>query len=337
MAASIDTEPNPRSSYKQYLRHKYNTLFTFQNITTDVTSKLIKGLNSKTSFGYDGISTKLLKSLESVLVRPLTLIIIQSLNTGIFLDKFKITKIIPIHKKDDIHLVNNYRPISLLPSISKLFEKVVYEQLYAYLVNNNYLCQNQYGFRKLHSTEHAVLELVDRIILDLDRGNTPLAIFLDTSISKAFDTLNFDILLYKLEYYGIKSVSLQWFKSYLQNRLQYVQIDYDCKSDINSVNLVVPQGSILGPLLFILYINDIQFSSDFFHFTKYADDTNLVNPLTEIGNENFDTINIKLEKVSSLLNANKLSLNIKKTKFMIFHNIRKNIDSLIPVIKKKIY
>ena len=140
MAASIDTEPNPCSSYKQYLRHKYNNLFTFQNITTDVTSKLIKGLNSKTSFGYDGISTKLLKSLESVLVRPLTLIINQSLNTGILPDKFKITKIIPIHKKDDIHLVNNYRTISLLPSISKLFEKVVYEQLYAYLVNNNYLC-----------------------------------------------------------------------------------------------------------------------------------------------------------------------------------------------------
>ena len=169
MAASIDTEPDPRSSYKQYLRHKYNTL---KNITTDVTSKLIKGLNSKTSFGYDGISTKLLKSLESVLVRPHTLIINQSLNTGIFPEKFKITKIIPIHKKGDIHLVNNYRPISLLPSISKLFEKVVYEQLYAYLVNNNYLCQNQYGFRKLHSTEHAVLKLVDRIILDLDRCNT---------------------------------------------------------------------------------------------------------------------------------------------------------------------
>ena len=136
-------------------------------------------------------------------------------------------------------------------------------------------------------------------------------------------------------YCGIKSVSLQWFKSYLQNRLQYVQIDYDCKSDINSVNLGVPQKSILGPLLFILYINDIQFSSDFFHFIKYADDTNLVNSLTEIGNENFDTINIELEKVSNCLNTNKLSLNIKKTKFMIFHNIRKNIDSLIPVIKIK--
>ena len=123
------------------------------------------------------------------------------LNTGIYPDKFKCTKITPIHKKDDCHLVENYRPISLLPSISKLFEKVVFDQIYTYFIENNYLSPNQYGFRKMHSTEHAVMEVADRITSELDRGNTSLTIFLD--LSKAFDTLNFDILLDKLQYYGI--------------------------------------------------------------------------------------------------------------------------------------
>ena len=120
---------------------------------------------------------------------------------------------------------------------------VVYNQLYAYFVEHNYFSENQYGFRKLHSTEYAVREIVDRVNLELDKGNRPLALYLD--LSKAFDTLNFEILLEKLKYYGVHELSLNWFKSYLENRKQYVEIE-NSKSDITSTSLGVPQGSILG-------------------------------------------------------------------------------------------
>ena len=170
------------------------------------------------------------------------MIINQSLNTGIFPDKFKLTKITPIHKKGDNHSVENYRPISLLPSISKLFEKVVYDQIYTYFTNNKYFCPNQHGFRKMHSTEHAVMEVADRILTELDKGNTPLAIFLD--LSKAFDTLNYEILLNKLQYYVIKDKELAWFKSYLYSRSQYVEINPH-RSKIVPVTLGVPKGSII--------------------------------------------------------------------------------------------
>ena len=184
----------------------------------------------------------------------LTLIINQSLCTGIVPHSLKIAKITPIYKKDDIHITDNYRPISLLPIISKVLEKVVFLQLYDYFDKNNLLYDSQYGFRKLHSTELASLEFTDKIINNLDQGKLPLAIFLD--LSKAFDTIDHSILIHKLHYYGVKGTSLDWFKSYLYNRTQFVQYN-DCNSSQSKITTGVPQGSILGPLLFIIYMNDI--------------------------------------------------------------------------------
>jgi hypothetical protein len=328
MAESIE---NPQHiSYDKYLTNTFNTRFHFKNIDENQTEKIIKQLNAKSSYGHDGISTNLLKKLSPILIKPLTLIINQSLHNGIFPDNFKISKIVPIHKKNNIHLVDNYRPISLLPSISKIFEKIVFEQLYTYFDGNKYLCQSQYGFRKMHSTEHAILEAVNRICLDLDKGNTPLAVFLD--LSKAFDTLNHDILLNKLQYYGVRNSELNWFKTYLTERQQYVELDH-IKSDTSQISVGVPQGSILGPLLFIIYINDIKNSTQFFEFIKYADDTNLLNSMTTLTGRDTCLINNELEKVFTWLCVNKLSLNIAKTKFMLFHNARKNVDILIPSLR----
>ena len=154
-----------------------------------------------------------------------------------------------------------------------MFERVIFEQLYNYLNSLNLFYHGQYGFRENHSTELAALELIDRVIQYLDKGETPISVVLD--LSKAFDTLDHSILLSKLEYYGIRDNALELFKSYLSNIKQYVVLD-TIQSD--SVNIVtgVPQGSILGPILFTIYINDIITCSDKFKFIMYADDTTLL-------------------------------------------------------------
>ena len=148
----------------------------------------------------------------------MAIIINQSLDTGVFPTKLKIAKVIPIFKKDDDTKFSNYRPISILPTISKVFERVIFEQLYNYINSLNLFYHGQYGFRENHSTELAALELIDRVIQYLDKGETPISVFLD--LSKAFDTLDHSILLSKLEYYGIHDNDLELFKSYLSNRKQ---------------------------------------------------------------------------------------------------------------------
>ena len=231
---------------------------------------------------------------------------------------------LPIFKKDENTLLNNYRPISLLPTISKVFEKIVYRQLYSYFASYKLFYNSQHGFKKKHSTETAALEFIDRILQILDSGKIPFAIYLD--LSKAFDTLDHDILLHKLRHYGVDGTPLNWFQSYLKGRCQYVQFD-DTRSKLSNISTGVPQGSILGPLLFIIYVNDMPWASSKFNSILYADDTTLINSLCSFdlnGNDqNHDSvtnnINSELTKVYNWLNANKLSLNISKTKYMIFH------------------
>ena len=187
----------------------------------------------------------------------------QSLCTGIFPDKVKIAKVIPLYKIDDNKLFGNYRPISLLTSISKTFERVAFNQLYDYFSSNGLHYESQYGFRKLHSTELAALEFTDRISQEMDANKIPFSIFSD--LSEAFDTLDHNVLLSKLNFYGIKVTALDWLKSYLTNRIQYV----DCNgisSSIREIETGVPQGSILGQLLFIIYMNDIHTVSDNLNF-----------------------------------------------------------------------
>ena len=190
---------------------------------------------------------KLLQFLSPGLAGPLIVIINQSLIIGIFPDKLKIVKVVPLHKKDDKMKLDNYRPISLLSSISKVFEKVVFNQLSEYFKVNNLLFEGQYGFRDKHSTELATVELMDRVITALEEKRLPISIFMD--LSKAFDTLDHKILLSKLQYYGVTGTALSWFNSYLSNRSQYVEIN-GRSSDVNNIDTGVPQGSILGPLLF---------------------------------------------------------------------------------------
>ena len=219
-------------------------------------------------------------------------------------------------------------------------ERIVFNQLYDYMHKNELFYVSQYGFRKIHSTELASVELVDSFRLDIDKGRVPLSVFLD--LSKAFDTLDHSILLKKLNFYGISGIPLQRFSSYLMNRQQLV--DYDGTfSSVTILNTGVPQGSILGPLFFIIYMNDIHEASENFHAILYADDTSLFSSLcsfnVSLNGNNFDkhvlstNINNELRKIQEWLNINKLSLNVSKTKYIIFHNHQRNIDSLIPDIR----
>ena len=189
-----------------------NTELDFKAITTDDIEKIIDNFKPKPSTGHDNISMKLLKHCKDILLTPITLIVKQMFTTGIFPERLKIAKIKPLYKKDDESILSNYRPISLLPAISKIFEKAIYLQTYEYFCENNLFFPSHYGFRKGHYTEFAGLEEVEKIIEQMDKGNIPVTIYLD--LSKAFDTIDHHILLEKLPYYGIHGKSLDLFKSY---------------------------------------------------------------------------------------------------------------------------
>ena len=210
--------------------------------------------------------------LFHLIFAPLADIINLSLLKGNFPDKLKIAKIIPIFKAEDPNFFVNYRPISLLSNFSKFFEKVMYNRLVEFAEKHDILYRCQFGFRKNHSTSHALIYLVNKIASAIDQHETTVGVYLD--LSKAFDTLDHQILFAKLEHYGICDVTLQWFKSYFACRQQFVQFNQAC-SPMQTIQCGVPQGSILGPLLFIIYINDLLNASELTDPLLLANDTSI--------------------------------------------------------------
>ena len=302
-------------SSDEYLSNRTNTIFNFTEVNEECIDRIINKMKSKSSTGYDNISNKLIKSARDVLIKPLTLLMNQIIHTGEFPKHLKIAKVEPLFKKGNQSSFTNYRPISLLPSISKIFEHVMTSQLMEYFTSKNLFCLQQFGFRPGHSTELAALKLVNYIITEMDNCNIPTNIYID--LSKAFD-----ILLNKLDYYGVQGCANRLIHSYLTDRWQFVDFNGH-KSCYLPIKTGVPQGSVLGPLLFLVYINDLPLVSNVFDMLMYADDTTLYCNINQ--NISEEVINVELLKLWDWLGANKLSLNIAKTKYMVFHTSKRNM------------
>ena len=288
--------------------------------------KIITKMLNKNSSGHDNISNSLLKKIANPLLHPLSLLFNKSMEEGIFPDLMKISEVIPLYKNKEKHIMNNYRPISLLPVTSKILEKIIYKRVYNFLVKNKILYLSQYGFREGHSTINAVTEFVGKIVQGFEKGECTLGIFLD--LSKAFDTLDHQILLKKLDYYGIRGIAWNWFESYLSNRRLYVSYN-GVHSDSISINYGVPQGSVLGPLLFLIYMNDIVTCLSKGSCINFADDTTIHISGKDIPLL-YDSIKADISVLMDWFKANRLSLNLSKTFYVLFRPKNKHIPDSLP-------
>lgn len=313
-----NVKPQSISGYNKVTNSSLSSFNMVQE--TDIINVLSK-LKNKKSSGIDQISTKILKACSVFISKPLVHLVNASLSSGIFPSNFKISKVKPLFKGGEKNKMTNYRPIALLPSASKVLEKIVYNQLMSYLESNNLLFENQFGFRKNRSTKLALINFVEECLNILDNKGIVIGSFAD--LSKAFDCVNFPILIEKLAALGISGVVLKWIKCYIYNRKQVVEVNH-----INSFGEVasvlcqsktvlngVPQGSILGPLLFLVYINDISDTLNPREVIVFADDTTLLTKNKNVKPLEIDTF-IKINSLVNYFEDLSLAVNSNKTKFV---------------------
>ena len=309
LAKEIKTTDN----WEKFLPKKKYTKMTFHQVTTEEVRKIVTGMAPKKSTGHDDISNFLLKKIIDSTINPLTHIINQSFKEGNFPTEWKCAKVVPIYKgKGSQSHTTNYRPISLLPALSKVIEKIMDKQIRTYMNYHNYWSDTQFGFRRGHETGHAVIKAVNKILKAKNQKKKSLAIFVDCK--KAFDTIPHKKLVDKIEQYGIDSKLI---KSYLENRTQYTEIK-GVKSKKQRLQCGVPQGSILGPLFFIMYINDIREYTNM-EVINFADDTTFI-----LSHENreilIENANKNIMAMAEWFDQNGLTINPGKTKVMVFND-----------------
>jgi len=300
----------------------------FEHITPTHICDIIKSLQAKNSMDSDGISSNLLKKVSLEISIPLSHIFNLSIEHGTFPSKLKKSRTVPIFKSGDPTTCDNYRPISLLSQISKILEKIIGVQLTNHLDRNNILYEHQYGFQRNKSTEHNLIHAFNYIGKALNENKYCIGVFFD--LKKAFDVCSYDILIMKLEKMGIRGMALNWFKSYLRNRTQFVDINGNFSTEKDILTCIL-QGSILGPILFLCYINDL------FRVSKaltlmFADDTFGLKADSDL-NRLITSMNSDINKMAIWFKANKLAVNRTKTKYIIFRTKGKKLpENLQPLL-----
>ena len=311
--------PPTNRSFHEFLGPTISETIFLKPTTVNELREICMSFKNGKAPGYDNLPIHIIKKSFELISEPLMLVINSSLEAGLFPDKLKVAKIIPIYKAGEVDTFTNYRPISILSSFSKIYERVMYNRLVEFTNKLEIYYCHQFGFRTNHSTNLALTHLINKIATAIDQKEITASVFLD--LSKAFDTLNHDILFSKLERYGIRGVALNWVKSYFNNRTQFVQYNKFSSARI-AIQCGVPQGSILGPLFFILYINDLPNASHLVKPLLFADDTSICyassDPIVLA-----TVLNEALLNISTWMKANKLSVNIDKTNYIIFQPTQK--------------
>ena len=296
---------------------------SFSPITHSQLISTINSMAAKSSTDISGISTKMIKQIKFEIAQPLLHLFNLSLTSGTFPSQLKTSRTIPIFKTGDSTSCDNYRPISLLSSISKILEKIIANRLVNHLETNNLLYEHQYGFQQGKSTVHSMLQLTNYIAKQLNEKKYVVGVFLD--LKKAFDVVSHDILLAKLKNLGVNGVELKWFTSYLADRVQCVDIE-GCLSSNKTIDISVLQGSILGPILFLCFINDLPSITDLITYL-FADDTAGLDSDLDL-DRLINRVNSEINKLANWFRANKMAVNVGKTKYIIFRPKGKQINSI---------
>ncbi|KAG6440382.1 hypothetical protein O3G_MSEX001260 [Manduca sexta] len=302
---------------------RLNDTFFLNPTTPEEVSKIILSLKNTTSTGIDNLSTNIIKKVHSIICYPLSFIINLCFEEGVFPKPLKLSIVKPIFKNGDETSLNNYRPVALIPIFAKIIEKAIHSRLYNFLENKNILVEEQKGFRRSKSINAAIFDFLKNTMNSIDNRIPICALYMD--MTKAFDYVDHEILIHKLERYGIRGKGLELLSSYLSDRHQctkttniniYNKLETKYRSKFRNIKYGVPQGSVLGPLLFLVYINDLP--NNINHPTVlFADDSTIVIKYDK--NYKYeDEINNTLEQSIEWLEQNNLRINLEKTQFMQF-------------------